>query len=129
MRLLLDTQVAVWALKEPERIGIEGRKLIADSGNAVYVSVVSIWEIANKRALGRSSAPPFTSVEAVRFFEEAGYLMLAVTAAHAAVTEQLPLLHKDPFDRLLVAQAITEPLRLLTQDSAVAAYDPGILRV
>lgn len=129
MRLLLDTHVAIWALTTPQSIGAVGRELIADAANSIHVSAASVWEITIKHALGKGSAPPFSGREAIRYFDEAGYLPLNVTAGHAAAVESLPRLHSDPFDRLLIAQALTEPLHLLTADPQVAAYGCSILRV
>lgn len=129
MRLLLDTHVAIWALTTPQTISAAGRDLIADAQNTVYVSAASVWEIAIKHALGKASAPPFSGGDAIRYFREAGYLILNVTAAHAAATERLPPLHGDPFDRLLIAQAMTEPLRMLTRDPHVAAYGNAVVEV
>ena len=127
MKLLLDTHVAIWALTSPEMLPSRVRGLIVDPANTIYVSSASIWEIAIKFALGKQSAPPFSAKQASRYFREAGYVMLAVTAEHAAAVEDLPPLHADPFDRLLVAQALTEPLRLASSDRRVAAYSDTTL--
>ena len=127
MRLLLDTHVAIWALTSPELLSDQVRDLIANPANDVHVSAVSIWEIAIKFALGKKSAPPFSGEQALAYFREAGYVMLAVTAEHAASVEDLPPLHADPLDRLLVAQALSEPLRLVTQDRKITAYSDTII--
>ena len=127
MRLLLDTHVALWALISPEMLPGRVRELIAEPANAVHVSAASVWEIAIKFSLGRDSAPPFSGREAVGYFREAGYLLLDISAAHAAAVEDLPPLHADPFDRLLVAQARVEPLHLVTQDRRVAAYGGTVI--
>jgi PIN domain nuclease of toxin-antitoxin system len=124
VRLLLDTHVAIWALTSPDLLGPAGRSLVADSGNEIFVSAASVWEIAIKHALGpKRGAPPFSGAEAVAHFRDAGYVSLDVTAEHAAAVEDLPAIHADPFDRLLVAQARREPMRLLTADPVVARYD------
>ena len=123
MRLLLDTHVAIWAMTDRPRIRPHGLAMIADAANTVFVSAASIWEIAIKHALGkRRGAPPFSAAEADRHFRDAGFVLLDITPAHAAAVEKLPLLHGDPFDRMLVAQALTEPMRLLTADARVAKY-------
>lgn len=127
MRLLLDTHVAIWALTEPEILPSRVRDLIADADNAIYVSAASVWEIAITFALGKPSAPPFSGTDAVRYFREAGYLMLPISVAHAAAVEDLPPIHSDPFDRLIVAQALAEPLRLVTRDSNVARYSDTVI--
>lgn len=128
MRLLLDTHIALWALTDDPKLGTRARSLIADLDNAVYVSAVTVWEIAIKHALQRSSLP-FSGTDALGYFTDAGYRWLDVTPAHAAATEALPPLHADPFDRLLVSQAIVEPLRLLTRDAALPQYSDTILLV
>jgi PIN domain nuclease of toxin-antitoxin system len=127
MRLLLDTHVAIWALVAPERLAKAAQALIADPENEVFVSAASIWEIAVKHRLGKLSAPPFSGTDAIGYFRAAGYRLLAVNAEHAAATESLPPHHADPFDRLLVAQAQGEPLRLVTHDTKLAAYGELIL--
>lgn len=129
MRLLLDTHVAIWSLMEPERISAEGRSLILDPGNIVHVSAASIWEIAVKFPLDRKTAPPFSASEACDYFRQAGFVLFDVNPPHAAAVERLPLLHGDPFDRLLIAQALAEPMVLLTHDRQVAAYDAQIILV
>lgn len=127
MRLLLDTHVAIWALVSPELIPDRLASLIADADNEIYVSAASIWEIGIKFALGKPSAPPFSAKDAIAYFAEAGFLSLPVIATHAAAVEELPPLHTDPFDRLLIAQAVTEPLRLISHDAKVAAYGSMVL--
>jgi len=127
VNILLDTHVAIWALLAPERLTEPVIALMTDAENVVHVSAASVWEIGIKRALRRASAPPFSAKEAVTSFQEAGYVLLDVTAEHAVAVEFLPRLHRDPFDRLLVAQALAEPLRLVTRDPKVAAYSDTII--
>ncbi len=121
MRLLLDTQVALWAITDSPRLSDAARGMIMDSANDVYFSAATIWEIAIKHRLGRERMP-VSGREASKLFKEAGYLELPVSSTHAAATEDLPAHHADPFDRLLVAQAIAEPLRLLTHDRRLICY-------
>lgn len=128
MRLLLDTHVAIWALIEDKRLGDRARELIANPDNAVYVSAASVWEIAIKHSLGRK-AVPFSGSDALRYFSEAGFEGLDVSAQHAAASGELPPHHTDPFDRLLVAQALTEPLRLITHDKTLAPYSDSIILI
>lgn len=128
MRLLLDTHVAIWALIEVKRLGDQARELIANPDNAVYVSAASVWEIAIKHSLGRK-AVPFSGSDALRYFSEAGFEWLDVSAQHAAASGELPPHHTDPFDRLLVAQALTEPLRLITHDKTLAPYSDSIILI
>jgi PIN domain nuclease of toxin-antitoxin system len=128
VRLLLDTHVAIWAIRTPDRLGRASQAMIADHNNRIVVSVVTIWEIAIKRGLPkRSGHPPFSAAQAIRHVGEAGYDLLHVDEIHAAAVEDLPLLHADPFDRLLVAQALSEPLRLVSADERVLAYGAGFI--
>ena len=125
MRLLLDTQVAIWALTNTRRLGVDVLSRIGDEFEDAFVSAVTIWEIAIKYPLGkRVGAPPFSATAALKGFSEAGFSYLDVTPDHAAFVETLPLIYADPFDRLLVAQALFEPMRLITADLTLAKYDP-----
>ncbi len=123
MRLLLDTHIFLWvvtgnsALKSPARRIIEG-------ADQVYVSAASIWEIAIKSRLGKIDAELGGLVEAI---EASGLVELPVRAMHTAGVAKLPLHHTDPFDRLLLVQAISEPLRLLTADAMLARYSDLVL--
>jgi PIN domain nuclease of toxin-antitoxin system len=125
MRLLLDTHVLLWLMAGSQRLKPKTRALI-DSASEVYVSSVSIWEIAIKYRVGKIEEDPEEIVERL---EEAGLRELPVLTRHAVAAGKLPLLHRDPFDRLLVAQAITEPLRLLTADPQLAAYSELIVTI
>lgn len=131
MRLLLDTHVALWALTDDQRLATHARTLIADPANEICVSAATIWEIAIKRGLDRkgAGAMPVSGQEAQRLFLAAGYTLIPILPEHAAAVESLPLLHADPFDRLLVAQALTEPLRLITHDAVMAAYSDTIINI
>lgn len=128
MQILLDTHIALWALADDRRLDASAREAIADHENTVWVSAASIWEIAIKHALGRSGIP-FSAGKAIVYFEQAGYRLLAVQPDHAAAIETLPKLHDDPFDRMLVAQALIEPLRLMTHDKMLAAYSQTVILV
>lgn len=125
MRLLLDTHIALWALLDDPRLPERAREWIADESNAIHVSAASVWEISIKHALARGDMP-LSGESALRWFRRAGYTLLDIKAEHAAAVEKLPPHHADPFDRMLVAQALTEPLRLLTRDAAVARYSNAI---
>ena len=130
MKILLDTQVAIWALTDTKRLSAQAIALIGDETNDVFVSAVSVWEIAIKFALQkRTGAPPFSGAVALDAFLAAGYRMLNVTPQHAAAVETLPNLHADPFDRMLIAQAMREPFRLLTADAALARYSDLVIEV
>ncbi|NJD30464.1 MAG: type II toxin-antitoxin system VapC family toxin [Gammaproteobacteria bacterium] len=116
-RLLLDTHLLLWALASPTRLPAVARRFLTES--EVYVSASSIWEISIKAALGKLHADPG---EVRAALAPAGFLELPVTGEHAARVASLPAFHRDPFDRLLVAQALTEPMRLLTTDRTLATY-------
>ena len=122
-RLLLDTQVVLWALAGNRRLSGEARRLI--NKHESFVSAASIWEIAIKAALGKLDADP----EAVRqALDPSGFGELPVTGEHAASVARLPAHHRDPFDRLLVAQSLVENLVLVTADAQLAPYG-GLVRV
>ena len=128
MRLLLDTHIALWAITDSPKLPRQARELILAPSAEIYVSAASVWEIAIKHSLNRGNMP-VSGAEATRYFTEAGYTLLPVTAEHAAATENLPMHHADPFDRMLVAQAFIEPLRLITHDEMGAKYGDGVLLV
>ena len=131
MRLLLDTQVALFALADPEKLTPQAHDLIEDLANAVFVSVVSLCEISLKHGLAPegSARMPIGAARAADLFRRAGYDLLDLTPAHVLAAETLPMLHPDPFDRLLAAQAQAEPMRLLTRDARLALYSDTIIRV
>lgn len=128
MNLLLDTQVALWAITDNPKLSQKARDLIQSPKTSVWVSVANIWEIAIKHALGRGDMP-VSSQDALRYFQESDYRLLPVEAEHAVAVEELPMHHQDPFDRILVAQALVEPMRLMTHDSLVALYSDTIIKV
>lgn len=131
MNLLLDTHIALWAVLDDEQVSGKARSLILDPGNDIYVSAASIWEIAIKRSLGKLPID-LSAAQLEALFRRSGFQMLSIQPGHAAAVEQLPVRddHKDPFDRLLVAQASSEPMVLLTQDAHLAAYgDTVVCRV
>jgi PIN domain nuclease of toxin-antitoxin system len=118
MRLLLDTHVFLWAVAGSPSLKLPARRLI-ESAEQVFVSAASIWEIAIKARLGKIAAD---AAELAAAIPASGFAELPVSAVHAAAVAQLALHHADPFDRLLVAQALAEPLRLLTADAALVPY-------
>lgn len=128
MNLLLDTHVALWAITDSPKLPPSARDLITSPDNTIRVSVASIWEIAIKHSLGRGDMPVSGS-DAMHYFRESGYRILAIEAEHAIAIEGLPAHHQDPFDRIIVAQALTEPLRLVTHDPVVARYSDTVIRV
>ena len=126
MKLLLDTHVLLWAAGEPERLPEQARVLLEAPDNELVFSVASLWEVAIKSALGREDFRVDAAVLR-RGLIDNGYLELPVAGEHAVAVAALPPLHRDPFDRLLVAQAQIEGIVLLTVDPLVAAY-PGPIR-
>lgn len=128
MNLLLDTHIALWALTDSPKLSSAARELILAPRSRVWVSAVSVWEIAIKHSLGRGDMP-ISGEEALRYFQRAGYQLLSIDPEHAVAVEKLPPVHQDPFDRLLVAQALAEPMRLLTHDAMVARYSDTIILV
>ena len=119
MRLLLDSHTLLWWWEDDRpRLGPQAQALIADAANEVFVSAATIWELAIKRATGKLQTPADLEA-AVRL---SGFIELPVTFRHAERAGRLPLLHRDPFDRMLVAQAQAESLTLITGDASIARY-------
>lgn len=121
MSVLLDTHLILWAAVGIERLPPGAREIMADERTELIFSAASLWEIAIKAGLGRDDFRVDPTVLRRRLTEN-GYRELPVTSLHAVATTSLPPIHKDPFDRLIVAQAISEGLVLLTADAAVARY-------
>ncbi|MCP1246949.1 MULTISPECIES: type II toxin-antitoxin system VapC family toxin [Acetobacter] len=123
MRLLLDTHLLLWAAGEPDRLSARARTLMEDPGNDLVFSAASLWEITIKTGLGRADFQVDPHLLR-RGLIENGYEELPITSQHALAVGQLPDVHRDPFDRILVAQATVEGVLLLTHDPLVKAY-PG----
>lgn len=121
MRLLLDTQVLLWALDDPARLGRKTRSLIERS--ETLVSVASLWEVSIKAGLGKLRIEPRDVLDAI---EPSGFDLVPVQAEHAIEVFSLDPMHGDPFDRLLVAQALSERATLLTFDQALVQYGPSV---
>jgi PIN domain nuclease of toxin-antitoxin system len=126
MRLLLDTHVVLWLIDDPQRLPDRWPDAIA-AADQVRLSAVVGWEIAVKRSLGRLQAPEPADIE--RTLTGAGFEPLHVNWEHAVASAELPWLHRDPFDRLLVAQAQVEQLLLVTVDEQLRAYDVAALTI
>jgi PIN domain nuclease of toxin-antitoxin system len=127
VRLLLDTHLIIWAAGRSSRLSKTAKTLMGDSGTELVFSAASIWEVAIKRALGniRFQVDPRLLR---RGLLDNGYSELPVSSDHGIAVSELALLHKDPFDRILIAQAMVEGITLLTADSRVAQY-PGPIRL
>jgi PIN domain nuclease of toxin-antitoxin system len=126
LKLLLDTQILLWAAGQPERLSAAARKQLRDPKNELLFSAASLWEIAIKSSLGRADFRVEPRLLR-RGLLDNGYTELPVTSEHAVGIDALPDLHKDPFDRILLAQALLEGITLLTADVQLARY-PGPVR-
>ena len=128
MKLLLDTHLLLWAVNEPDRLSSEAQRFFGDPANELFFSAASLWEIAIKVSQGRKDVlvdPPILH----RALLDDGFLELPVTSEHAVAIATLPHLHKDPFDRLLLAQAIVEGMTLLTVDDVLSRYRGPVRKV
>lgn len=128
MRLLLDTHLLLWAAGEPKKLSAKARRMLNDPKNSLIFSAASLWEIAIKRDIGRDDFRVDARLLR-RGLLDNGYGELAVTSAHAVALDTLPPLHKDPFDRILIAQARVEEITLLTSDEMVAKYPGAVQKV
>ncbi len=128
MNLLLDTNALLWWLAGNSRLGRRARAVIAEPGNVVYVSAASAWEIAIKVALGRLMVPHETATWLPPQLVANRFRPLPIMIAHALGVESLPPHHTDPFDRLLVAQAMAEGLTIVTGDEQLERYDVHVIR-
>lgn len=128
MNFLLDTHVALWAITDSTKLTKKARELIESPKSSVWISAATIWEIAIKHSLGRGDMP-VGGQEALGYFRDSGFCFLAVEPEHAAAVAELPAHHADPFDRILIAQALVEPMRLITHDAMVARYSDSIIEI
>ncbi|MDD5250140.1 MAG: type II toxin-antitoxin system VapC family toxin [Rhodocyclaceae bacterium] len=128
MNLLLDTHVALWAITDSPKLSKKAREMIESPKSTVWISAATVWEIAIKHSLGRGDMP-VSSQDALRYFRESGYRFLPIEPEHAAAVEDLQPHHNDPFDRILVAQALVEPMRLITHDPMVVRYSDTIIEI
>jgi len=128
MNLLLDTHVALWAITDSPKLPKKAREMIESPKSTIWISAATVWEIAIKHSLGRGDMP-VSGQDALRYFRESGYRFLPVEPEHAAAVEDLAAHHADPFDRILVAQALVEPMRLITHDPMMARYSDTIVEV
>lgn len=119
MKLLLDTHTFLWWLSSPDKLAQSAALALADPANEVHVSVITLWEIAIKRVIGKLQAP----IDLQADVAGAGFQLLAMTVDHIVATEHLPLHHRDPFDRMLIAQAQLEGCTLVTRDPNFPLYN------
>lgn len=118
MRILLDTHIFLWCVTDNKQLSSKARTLITEAQD-VYISSASIWEIAIKTKLGKLRADVHELINAI---PESGFLELPITSAHSAGISSLPDIHRDPFDRIMLAQAMIEPLKFLTADTTLREY-------
>ena len=128
MNILLDTHVFLWCASDPERLPDRARALVLDPESQIHVSAASIWEIAIKQSIGRLELD-FDLEILDGILAQNGFFSLPVEIRHAALVQRLPFHHKDPFDRILVAQALGDPMYLLTSDPLLKPYGEMILFV
>jgi len=128
MKLLLDTHLLLWAAGEPDRLSQEARNFINDPDNQLFFSAASLWEVSIKRGLGRKNFKADPRILR-RGLLDNGYEELPIHSDHVVILDALPPLHKDPFDRILVAQAVAEGIELLTTDSQLEQYRGPVRRV
>ena len=124
MNLLLDTHVFLWAVDDSPKLSSAAKTAILDGHNIVYVSAATAWEISIKRGLGKLKIPRNDYLEELRLHR---FTSLDITSEHALTVEQLPPHHRDPFDRMLIAQSFVERLTLITQDQRISLYDVKII--
>lgn len=127
MNLLLDTQVWLWSLAEPERLNQLARTILTDKQNQLYLSAASVWEIVIKAALGKLPLPEVPVTYVPSRMAAQGIQALSITHAHALQVFSLPAHHRDPFDRIIIAQSQVENLPLLTADPMFQAYNVAII--
>ena len=128
MKLLLDTQLLLWAAGKPERLSARAKRELGNPKNELLFSAASLWKITIKSSLGRDDFRVEPRILR-RALLDNGYVELPITSEHAVNVEGLPSLHKDPFDRLLVAQALVEEITLLTADVQLAGYGGPVRKV
>ncbi len=128
MKYLLDTHLLLWAAGQPERLSTDARSMLENTANQLLFSAASLWEVSIKNGLGRNDFSVNPRLLR-RGLLDNGYLELPITSEHTVSLDNLPLIHKDPFDRLLIVQAMVEGITLLTSDALVARYAGSIILV
>ena len=121
MEYLLDTHIALWLLTDNKQLSHKARQMISSPSHRIYASVASLWEVAIKHKKYPDDMP-LASGTMARLLRQSNVLLLPIKLEHIVATETLPDIHKDPFDRLLIAQALSEPMRFLTHDEKLAPY-------
>jgi PIN domain nuclease of toxin-antitoxin system len=127
MKYLLDTVAWLWSVHADERLGDEAREILANGTEEIYLSAASSWELSIKMRLGKLNLPGPPGKIVPAFMEKQGLLAVAVTHLHAAKVYDLPLYHSDPFDRLIIAQAMVEEMAVLTSDRIFEKYPIDVI--
>jgi PIN domain nuclease of toxin-antitoxin system len=127
MNLLIDTHCWLWSLEAPDKLSAQARQLLADPQNEVFLSAASVWEIVIKSMIGKLTLPSPPGVFIPDRVAALNNQLLSITAAHVFALEQLPAHHRDPFDRLLIAQAISESMQLVTADPNIRKYSVALV--
>lgn len=123
MRVLLDTHTLIWGLCEPERLNVKTKELLVNIDNIIFVSIASLWELQIKKSLNKITLPDnFTSQ-----LQEYGYELLNITHEHISKLDTIPMIHRDPFDRMLISQSIYENIPLVTKDTEIIKYNIQII--
>jgi len=125
VNLFIDTHVLLWWLDDSPELSEAGRTAISDPGNLIVLSAVVVWEIRIKQALGKLEIPP----DFYRVVQQQGFELLSITADHSYAVGDLPMHHRDPFDRMIIAQAKHEGLTVATRDTVFNKYDIPVLKV
>lgn len=129
MRLLLDTHVWIWMISAPERLEAELRDLLLDDGTEVFLSIAAVWELAIKHAAGKLRFAGDPGREIPVHLRRSGVAVLGISVEQCLAAAALPMHHRDPFDRLMIAQAVDRELTLVTADARLAAYDASLMVV
>lgn len=124
MKFLLDTHTLIWWLTNDATLSEKARKVIANPDNLIFVSAASAWEIAIKKQIGKLNAPDDLEAQ----IEQKDFQQLPINISHAAYIEKLPLHHNDPFDRIIIAQAICEKMKIITRDKKFVAYQIEVVK-
>jgi PIN domain nuclease of toxin-antitoxin system len=124
MNILVDTHVVLWWLDDPKKLSGQAHQLIESLENNVFVSAAVVWEIVIKKSIGKLKAPD----NLLEMLKDEGFIWLPITEQHALRLEQLPPIHQDPFDRIQIAQALTEGFTLITKDKKIVQYDLAYIK-
>ncbi len=122
MNLLLDTHILLWALAENDKLPAKAKELILNKANTIIFSIASMWEIAIKHQI-KPEAISLSGTQFLHYCEQSGYSRISIKDRHIIELEKLPPIHKDPFDRILIAQAVSENMTLITHNKIIASYN------